>query len=421
MAQYSARERLIASVLSSTPRLKSVVKRCYILLNYAIHRKSYNYRLLISGTAIHIVEPTSKDHETFFGYYDKSPDNGSFIIFNETALSTSKKPNADKPLMINILNQDTGKAQTIAATHSYNWQQGCRTQWIDQNQFIYNDFNGQKYVCNLFNVAIGSVVKTFGHPVQDAFQDHYFLAVNYRRIMRLRPDYGYRNLARLSDADMMDMTHDGIWKVDFKSAQSELIVTLDEVASLQPRESFDGTHHKVNHVMISPGGDRFIFIHRWYRSGRRFDRLVLSDFHKLTVLSDNEMVSHMCWVDNDTLFGYLRHENRDGFYFINLIDGSFKSCEPLNNLSYGDGHPSCHEDWIVVDSYPDKSRMQHLTLYNWKTQEIKPLLEVFQPVGFLGESRCDLHPRFSSDGRRIYFDSVFGGSRRLCYIDIAND
>lgn len=421
MAQYSARERLIASVLSSTPRLKGVVKRCYILLNYAIHRKSYKSRILISGTAINTIEPTAKDDETFFGYYDKSPDNGRYIIFNETALPTSGKPDATRPLSLNVMDKGTSEVQSIGVTHSYNWQQGCRVQWIDETRLIYNSFDGQKYVGNLLDVKAESIVMTFGLPVQDAFQDHYFLAINYRRIMRLRPDYGYRNLARLSDSDMKDLAHDGIWKVDFKSAKSELIVSLDKLASLQPKESFDGADHKVNHVMISPQGDRFIFIHRWYRSGRRFDRLVLSDFHKLTVLSDNEMVSHMCWVDNDTLFGYLRHENRDGFYFINLIDGTFTPCEPLNDLAYGDGHPSCHDDLIVVDSYPDKSRMQHLTLYNIKTQKITPLLEVFQSVGFQGESRCDLHPRFSMDGRRIYFDSVFGGSRRLCYIDLANE
>ena len=62
--------------------------------------------------------------------------------------------------------------------------------------------------------------------------------------------------------------------------------------------------------------------------------------------------------------------------------------------------------------------MQHLILYNYKTEEIKPVLEVFHDLKHKGVERCDLHPRFSADGRRIYIDTIFRGRRELAYLKI---
>ncbi len=57
--------------------------------------------------------------------------------------------------------------------------------------------------------------------------------------------------------------------------------------------------------------------------------------------------------------------------------------------------------------------MQHLLLCNWKSGEIRRLGEFFHGFAYFGETRCDLHPRFSPDGKKIYFDSVFNGRRGL--------
>ncbi|MDE5758620.1 MAG: hypothetical protein K2H85_08410 [Allobaculum sp.] len=224
----------------------------------------------------------------------------------------------------------------------------------------------------------------------------------------------------MSDKELNIVNNDGIWKVDFNSGEDELLVSIEELIKLKPQPSFENALHKVNHVMIAPDGKSFIFIHRWYVGHRRFDRLVFSDFKELKILSSEEMVSHLCWVDSNTLFGYLRHNGKDGFFFVNISSGDFFSCKELNSLGNGDGHPSCHGDWIVFDTYPDKSRMQHLYLYNYKSSEVFHLLELFHGLKYWGESRCDLHPRFSPDGRRVYFDTVYKGFRRLAWIDISS-
>lgn len=422
MTNFSSRERLIARLLSRVPFLKGTVKSIYIKICYIFNRKNYRFKIHLNQIRkVSVIDPIESADETFFGYYDKSPENkNGWVIFNETAYNTQKHPTSNRPLWINIINLCTKEVIPISNTFSYNWQQGCRAQWLDENCFIFNFFDGKSYNSCIYDIIGGRVVNTFDRAVQDSHRFDYFLSVNYQRIMRLRPDYGYRNLPLLSYSDLKDTENDGIWRTDFSTSKERLAVSIHELEQLSPHPSFKGAYHKVNHVMISPDGQSFIFIHRWYSSGRRHDRLIWSDFSKLRILSDEDMVSHMCWIDNDRLFGYLRHTGKDGFYFINLVTGEFTSCNAINDLRLGDGHPSYHDGWIVFDSYPDKSRMQHLYLYNIERDSVMKLLELFQSTRYNGESRCDLHPRFSPDGFRIYFDTVFSGSRRLAYIDVSN-
>lgn len=420
MAQFSAKERLIAKLLSSTPLLKKWVKKCYIKLNSIIYHKNYRFKILIDSIpGINLINPINPDNETFFGYYDKSPENSDgLIIYNESSRQTCKNPSPIMPIFINVIaGEDSIK---IGSTLCHNWQQGCRAQWIGNDKICYNFFDGNEYKCVVYNIKNDGNSRSYKYPVQDSFGELYFLSINYRRIMRLRPDYGYRNLTALTDNELKELDNDGIIKVDYKSGNCQLIVSLLELAKTSPKETFENAFHKVNHVMISPDGKNFIFIHRWYEGGRRHDRLLISDFVSLKILADDDMVSHMCWTKDTELFGYLRHDGIDGFYFIDVESGKFTPCEALNILRNGDGHPSCHNDWIVVDTYPDKSRMQHLYLYDRQNSKVYNLLEVYQSVKFYGESRCDLHPRFSPDGSRIYFDTVFTGKRRLAYIDISS-
>lgn len=421
MAQFSARERLIANLLSSTPALKKFIKKIYLYGNYIVRHKNYDYRVVsdkVNGD-LNFIEPIEPDEETFFGYYDKSPENeAQLILFNETKHPTDKKPTSNIPIYLYAMNITGNVVYPIDHSFSYNWQQGCRAQWLDGANLIYNFFDDQAktYKSALFDINKTEVVKTFDEPVQDSFKTEYFLSINYERIMNLRPDYGYRNLPLLSDAEMNDLPADGIRMTDIKTGNSRLLFSLADICALEHKKEFKDSLHAVNHVMISPDGNRFIFIHRWYRNGIRHDRMIISDFSDLKVIADEDMVSHMCWFDNDTLFGYLRHGGKNGFYFIDIRTDVYRSCDALTDLHTGDGHPTVSGNKIVVDTYPDKSGMQHLILYDLISETTETLTEVRHHPKYSGETRCDMHPRFSPDGKRVYFDTVCSGKRRLAFI-----
>ncbi|PMO57031.1 glycosyl transferase [Vibrio breoganii] len=326
-------------------------------------------------------------------------------------------PHAKSSVQICVYDSNSKLVFEISTT-AYNWQQGARLHWIDSDRFIFNDFDGSKvnYISRVFSVSRKMQISQYEYPVQDSFHSEYFLSVNYRRLMALRPDYGYRNMPSLTEEELKDTINDGIWKVNFDTGISELIVSIEEVMNVERDESFDNTIHKLNHVMISPSGERFIFLHRYYIGKRRVDRLMVSNFDgsDIRVLASYGMVSHCFWADEKTVLGYLRGpEDKNAYWLINVDTSQLTPFAEGKLDNYGDGHPNVVGDWFITDTYPDKSRMQYLLYCNWKTGEVKSLGEFFHGFDYNAETRCDLHPRLSYDGKYIFFDSVFSGKRQL--------
>ena len=418
MASFSAKERYAARVLSSMPALKNRVKYLYQAICYLRYgTKNPAFR---SDYPIIPVGELGDEMSSFGGYYDRPTMMGEVIFTHTTLCDTSKKPSKDAPVNVCIYDMAEKRMLKMGMSHSYTWQQGCKTQWIDEDRLIYNVFEDGHYQSHVFSLKENKVVKTFAYPNQDSYRDKFFLSIDYRRIMALRPDYGYRNLPLPSKEEMLDMEHDGIRMIDYQTGECRLLHSLKDIASIQPKEVFGRCSHVANHLMVNPKGSRFIFIHRFYEGNVRHDRLMVSDFNAMRVLVDDNMVSHCHWIDNEHIVGYLRYQGKDGFYFCDVVTGEVTCCDEMNALQNGDGHPTCHGEWIAFDSYPDKGRMQHLYLYNRKTRQLRQLLEVKHGLKFQGEGRCDLHPRFSQDGKYISFDSVMTGKRRQYYVDVSD-
>ena len=142
--------------------------------------------------------------------------------------------------------------------------------------------------------------------------------------------------------------------------------------------------------------------------------LAAADGSKLTVLCANGMVSHCFWMHDAALLCYLRSPaDRDGYH---VVDVTTSNIQPLfNGLldPLGDGHPHVHGNGFVTDTYPDRHRRQHLLKADLRTGDVTELGRFHHSFRYGGENRCDLHPRFSPDGKQVFFDSVCHGRRRL--------
>ena len=416
---FSPLERMIARGLSVSPGLKAWAKRSYQRVSYLRHRKPN-----VCETRHTLQSVGSTALESFFGYYDKSPlsPSGSHIIFQEV-----HGPSTDAPrgrLSVNVVLADATDGEVVSRfpSEAFNWQQGTKLQWISEDRFVFNDHDAVEdaYVAQVCEAASGEIVGMLPAPVYDCFGGRFALTLNFDRLARLAPDYGYfcrRN--RPFDVDAVD--DDGVWSMDMTTGETRLILSLAQLEKLDSLESMVGAKHSVNHIMIAPDGERFMVIHRWYKGQRRYDRLVLAgvDGRNPTVLADEGMVSHCFWATGTEVLGYLRGpDGSDGYWLLDTVSSEVRQLDCSGLKGLGDGHPHVVGDWFVTDTYPDKARMQHLMLGNWRTGEVRELGQFFHGFEYEGESRCDLHPRLTPDGKGVYFDSVFSGKRRLYRLDL---
>ena len=76
--------------------------------------------------------------------------------------------------------------------------------------------------------------------------------------------------------------------------------------------------------------------------------------------------------------------------------------------------------WILNDTYPQgKERLQNPYLYHVPSGRRVWLGHFHLPRQYVSSWRCDTHPRFSPDGKKVVIDSAHTGQgRQLFLIDV---
>lgn len=384
------------------------IKKTKLYEKYHFHAKYFKTR---NDNKIEInsgfkVEPMFNDsYVHFFGYYDKP------CIYNGKSLSHRLfKDNFDYSQTVDILVDN----EKISESKTWNFQQGAMSTWLDKDHIIHNDFIDNHYVSKIININTKGV-RVIDYPIYSICPDKMFsLSLNFSRLAKLRKDYGYYNLPY---QDLPNDNNDGIYYVDLKNNNDYLWLSLEEIINFKTKDSMKDAIHKVNHITISPKGDKAIFLHRWFLNNVKYTRLLLVNIEtkKLTVLADNDMVSHMCWYNNDTLFGYLRGNNgKDGYFFIDM-NGNQTQFE--HELLVDDGHPTVINDrYIVTDSYPDYTCKSKLLLIDLKEKKVKIIGGFYSYKKYQNDTRCDLHPRHNDNKNELTIDTVYSGRRNICIL-----
>ncbi len=413
--RYSPPERFIAVILGKLPILKRLIKYLYSRLNYCFVKKVPRYT-----SPFKLLRFGDENKESFFGYYDKSPLNfsGDIVLYHETNRATNKLPSGQEPIYVVAKQFLKDGKEFRFVTSSYNWQQGSRVQWIDNDKFIFNDFDrvNEVYCSHVICARTGLKERTFDFPIYDVHHNFGY-TLNFDRLALLRPDYGYRNRKELGKKiDLKDLTNDGVFYFDMEKNTYELIISLDFLSTVFFDKKQPSALHKVNHIMISPSGRKFVFLHRYFINGRKFDRLILSDrFGKnIKVLANNDMVSHYFWKNDDILVAYMRDfKEGDKYYEIDVNTGEYTPVGVGVIDMLGDGHPNIYQDLMLFDTYPNRARMKELFIFHLSNNQLEKVGDFFESFKFSEETRCDLHPRFSDKGDWIFFDSLHTGKRHL--------
>jgi Tol biopolymer transport system component len=75
--------------------------------------------------------------------------------------------------------------------------------------------------------------------------------------------------------------------------------------------------------------------------------------------------------------------------------------------------------WILSDTYPDESDHRLLILFDTQRGERIDIGRFYTDPALGKINRCDLHPRWSRDGRQVCIDSVHEHQRQLYIVDVS--
>lgn len=422
-------EQKINYQLNKIPGVKKVVKRVYQRIMYA-----FSPKIKKEGEIVR-VSPDDLDHEYFFGYYDKSPWDATdrymlCMRAKDTWSDATPKQRADIVLIDTALPEDNeNRVKKIAETSAWNVQQSCMLQWLGpdfSSRLLFNDCRDGRYVAVIKEIESGEE-RVIEAPIYTVSTDgQTALTLDFSRLYNLRPGYGYYNIPeKTKGAALPDST--AVWKINLTTGEVQSLLTYKDFASFQPRSEMQeaGSIHKVNHLMLSPNGKRCMVLYRWFVGLRKYTRLVTFDTEdgkNMYVLSDDNMVSHCFWKDDEHILAFEnKKDGGPGYYYMTDKTPEYIHCWPqLSN----DGHPSYSPDrsLIVTDTYPNRTRIAEIKLMDGdetKT-EVKIIARVFAPFKYDNDTRCDLHPRWNHKGDTICFDSVFEGHRGLYTVELCS-
>lgn len=359
---------------------------------------------------------------SWFGYYNYDPiDKTHTKLLCHRLKEDGVIIDKNKTVEIGYYNLFSGNWIHIAESNSFNWQQGAMTQWLPicDNKIIFNDSCNNKHISRIINIATGEE-KRIDWPIYGITPDgKKSIALDMERQHWCR-GYHYESVADISkEGNIID--GDGIFEVDLEHNIRKLLIDIKDVIQIDKEEYFDNAKHWLEHIMISPKGKYFCFLHR-FTIGSLDDyetRLFIAkiDGTELKIVKGwrNFYWSHFGWCGDDifTIYAYnvgqrkktLENLTKDvstlnrleaikrkirSFYHLlpenirkeysiwrngmqtyyqmyRITDDDIDHIYDLKLRLFDiDGHPSFTNDmkYMITDSYPDSYGYQRLIVYS---------------------------------------------------------
>lgn len=367
---------------------------------------------------------SADNRQTFFGYYDVSPfsKNNSLLLAMTTKIGNRPPTPGDSVKVGYFDYKNSDEFRHVGTTSTWCWQQGCRLRWYpaDENKLIlYNKLINGTYASVIQNVIDESIVNEFDFPIYDVQEScDQALTLNFSRLGRLRPGYGYTNLPDTTSRQKAP-NDDGVWVVDLNSSDKRLLLSLQEISELDPEPSMVDADHYFNHISVSPYDDTFMCFHLWSKNSVTHNRLVVCGMNGdgLKLFSTSGVFSHYTWSSASELLLTIFHSKQRAEYVRYNIQTDTRT-KMDDGMLLTDGHPTWSPDGntLLTDTYPDKYDEQSVIIYT-EAAGGRVIKKFPTPIALSyrhgGEVRCDLHPRWDRDGGQVCVDSAAGGKRSL--------
>ncbi len=366
----------------------------------------------------------------FFGYYDKFPWDitGRYILGMQVSFM-NRPPTPEDVLVIGLTDTKEGNRwRPLASTVAWYWQQGTMLHWLPSapdRKIIFNCRTRQGYGSTILDIVTGET-RILPRPIYALSPDgKAAICLNFSRVHRTRRGYGYTGVPD-AWADDLAPEQDGIYHMNLETGESRLIVSLAQARRYRPLPSMEGATLWFNHLQFNTAGTRIEFLNRWRnletaRSHVTRCYTANPDGSDLYLLSDEGMVSHFDWRDDKHFLAWSTARGENHYH---LYTDRTDQVEIIGKDVFSmDGHCSYSPDrqWILTDTYPDPvDSKRTLILYHVATNRRIDIGRFYSAPEITGEIRCDLHPRWSRDGKQVCFDSIHEGERQMYLIDVSS-
>lgn len=413
----------------------------------------------------------------WFGYYNYDPLNKDLnkMLCHKTCNDASIITDEMK-VEVGYFSLFDGKFHSFGQSDSFNWPQGSMLQWLpgkgNENKVIYNLSQKGNLISRIHDISTNED-KDISWAIYGITPDgQKSITIDMERAHWTR-GYHYESVVK-PELNVPVLKGDGIFEINLKKNSRRLIIPIEAIIQKDYEPCFDCAKHWIEHIMISPNGKRFCFLHRFspvddvlkYRT-----RLFIADIDggNLQVIKGSNIYdwSHFGWDGDDafSIYTYERartinmFEDRKGmkqrqtqskkslykvimslvpdiikkelrimlkgqkqyYQYYNIDDkGVFSLKESYKYRAFDiDGHQSYTKDgrYMITDSYPDLKKYQRIIVYDKDKRKAMIIGRIFAALHQKPGS-CDLHPKLCRNNNYLMVDSAFDGHHHMILFKI---
>ena len=385
--------------------------------------------------------PGEGDRCCFFGYYDRFAwDPGMRWHLALRVAQQTRVPAIGEPAELGVIAHGRPGFRPLVETQAWCHQQGCMSLWLPRRPgcFVYNDFDlsggdpGHP-VARIYDMAAGRIVGGYDRHIYSLSPDgRWGASLDFARI----PRRGYSYARAIFTGAPPDLDRDGLFLLNLESGTSRLLLSYRRMIEALPLP-YDLEDHAdflwLNHAIFNADSSRVMVL---FRTGDRPDGSWPWHTTMFTVALDGsgldcplpyalwrrEAISHQHWGRTpDEILVDAEWCERGHEYVVFRRGAPFRA-ERISRGMGPMGHLVFSPDgrWLAADTYPQNG-FQRLAVVRVSDGAIAEVGRFrHQPESDLVEVRCDLHPRWSPDGRELSVDTIHDGPRRIYSLALDN-
>lgn len=207
---------------------------------------------------------------SWFGYY-----NYDTLNYDQTKiLATRTQHDAEYPqkgyiVEVGYYDLQSGVWNKVGISDSYNWPQGCMAQWLpgkgNENKIIYNTSDGEKNISMIIDIE-SKEKKIINWSIYGLTPDgKKSISLIMERSHWCRA-YHYESISD-SQYDGQIFADDGIYEIDLEHNIRKKLISIQDIMAIDYEPYFEKAKHWLEHIMVSPNGKRFCFLHRFTTHG----------------------------------------------------------------------------------------------------------------------------------------------------------